>query len=171
MDRRSKDRQKGEGKQMELNKVIEQCKIEAVKQKEWETLYEQIIGWLKELQEYRSIGPTPDQLKQINHLYTEQAKKLQDYESQKQEGKILIDQSAFYDIEEFDDLISKKEIMSHIGSRIYNEYGQCDEDYDAEQILGDIEDFPTVTVRIFQQLKVIKKKSEEQVSESSSKNL
>lgn len=37
------------------------------------------------------------------------------------------------------DLISRKALMEHIES----EYRQWGEDYDAEQILGDIEDFPT----------------------------
>lgn len=36
------------------------------------------------------------------------------------------------------DLISRKALMEHIES----EYRQWGEDYDAEQILGDIEDFP-----------------------------
>ena len=38
------------------------------------------------------------------------------------------------------DLISRSTLMSHIES----ERRQWGEDYDAEQILGDIEDFPTV---------------------------
>lgn len=38
-----------------------------------------------------------------------------------------------------DELISRKALMSHIES----EHRQWDEDYDAGQILGDIEDFPT----------------------------
>lgn len=37
------------------------------------------------------------------------------------------------------DLISRSTLMSHIE----NERRQWGEDYDAEQILGDIEDFPT----------------------------
>lgn len=37
-----------------------------------------------------------------------------------------------------DDLISRKAVMSHVES----EHRQWGEDYDAEQILGDIEDFP-----------------------------
>lgn len=37
------------------------------------------------------------------------------------------------------DLINRKALMEHIES----EYRQWGEDYDAEQILGDIEDFPT----------------------------
>ena len=38
------------------------------------------------------------------------------------------------------DLISRKALMSHIES----EYRRWGEDYDAEQILGDIEDFETI---------------------------
>ena len=37
------------------------------------------------------------------------------------------------------DLISRKSLMEHIE----REYRQWGEDYDVEQILGDIEDFPT----------------------------
>lgn len=40
--------------------------------------------------------------------------------------------------EEMSDLISRKALTEHIES----EYRQWGEDYDAEQILGDIEDFP-----------------------------
>ncbi len=45
--------------------------------------------------------------------------------------------------EEMGDLISRKALMSHIES----EYRQWGEDYDAEQILGDIEDFETALSR------------------------
>lgn len=47
------------------------------------------------------------------------------------------------------DLISKKAIMSHIETQ----YQQWGEDYDTEQILGDIEDFPTYNmVKVIEQL-------------------
>ena len=48
------------------------------------------------------------------------------------------------------DLISRSTLMSHIES----EHRQWGEDYDAEQILGDIEDFPTAydTDKVVEQL-------------------
>lgn len=48
------------------------------------------------------------------------------------------------------DLISRSTLMSHIES----ERRQWGEDYDAEQILGDIEDFPTAydTDKVVEQL-------------------
>ncbi|MCM1273211.1 MAG: hypothetical protein NC225_12235 [Clostridium sp.] len=43
-----------------------------------------------------------------------------------------------------EDLISRKALISHIESQ-RREWG---EDYDVEQILGDIEDFETVSIKV-----------------------
>lgn len=38
-----------------------------------------VISALKELKRYRKIGPTPEQLKEIDRLYLEKCKELEEY--------------------------------------------------------------------------------------------
>lgn len=54
------------------------------------------------------------------------------------------------------DLVSRKALMSHIES----EYRQWGEDYDAEQILGDIEDIPPAydVDKVINQLEILLQK-------------
>ena len=61
------------------------------------------------------------------------------------------------------DLISRSTLMSHIES----ERRQWGEDYDAEQILGDIEDFPTAydVDKVVEQLEELKKECEDQLQD------
>ncbi len=41
--------------------------------------YKQLAYWLEELKQYKAIGLTPDQLREIDKLYSEQAKELVEY--------------------------------------------------------------------------------------------
>lgn len=51
--------------------------------------FNRVTEALNKLAAYEDIGPTPEQLKEIDQLYSEQAAKLQHYEELKQEGKLI----------------------------------------------------------------------------------
>lgn len=50
--------------------------------------FNRVTEALNKLAAYEDIGPTPEQLKEIDQLYSEQAAKLQHYEELKQEGRL-----------------------------------------------------------------------------------
>lgn len=50
--------------------------------------FNRVTEALNKLAAYEDIGPTPEQLKEIDRLYAEQAAKLQHYEELRQQGRL-----------------------------------------------------------------------------------